>query len=200
MLRGEIVAEIIAKSKKRNKKPRRLPPRQPSGIVPTFNTTSVLEPLTSSQIEGPQKNTNSQNLELDFSAYSPNESKFVSEYLRYGNSVHAAMKAYSTKDHAVAAQIASHLMRKLKPSIVAILETHDVDMVSLINTVKAAQNAKKYAKTDTVGEFKEVPDHPTRLKAVELIGKWTGLSSPTVVNPNIQINNIIGGQRKKYDI
>jgi hypothetical protein len=199
MLRGEIVAEIIAKSKKRNKKPRRLPPRQPSGIVPTFNTTSVLKPLTSSQIEGPQKNTNSQNSELDFSAYSPIENKFVSEYLRYGNSVRAAMSAYNTTDSAVAAQIASHLMRKLKPSMTAIMEVHDVDMVSLITTVKAAQSAKKYVKVSPV-EFDEVPDHQTRLKAAELIGKWAGISNPTVVNPNIQINNIIGGQRKKYDI
>jgi hypothetical protein len=199
-VRGEIVAEIIAKCKKRKKIPRRLPPRHPVGIVATFNSNSVLKPLTPSQIEGPQKNTNSQISELDISAYSPTENKFVSEYLMHGNSIKAVKVAYQTDDTAVAAQIASHLMRKLKPAITAIMETHNVDMVSLINTVKGAQTAKKYVKVDSIGKFKKVADHQTRLKAAELIGKWTGLHNPTVTNPNIQINNIIGGQRKKYDI
>lgn len=118
-------------------------------------------------------------------AKTPKEQLFVAEYLRNGgNQTKAALKAYNHKGknpEKVASSHAVKLMKKL--DMIDYLERNGFTPDHAAKTIYAATEANKIHGTDS--DFIEIPDHPTRIKAVELGLKAAGLLKE---QNNTQIN------------
>lgn len=114
-------------------------------------------------------------------------------YFESGNATQAALKAYETDDPGSASVIASENLAKLKNPIKTLMELKGLSLGDLIETVKEARLANKpigalvlikkgkdgkpeQILKDNEGMI-EVPDHLTRLKAVEIAGKWLGIEN-----------------------
>lgn len=207
-VRAVIVQNILEKSAKK-KKDKAQPPPTPSHIP-----TATLKKGTSSHPSPPlstevatilEKNIPIQEIvdpEGQFMQYSPKLRRFMKEYFRTGSATEAAQRSYDCKDRAIAAQIGSRLVAKYSVPFAALLDAKGVTLGSLIKTVKEAQHATKFVRTSSKegADWKEVPDHNIRIKAATIGGNWSGITTPTQTGPNVQINNIIGEAKKKYDI
>jgi len=102
------------------------------------------------------------------------QGRFLKYYFESGNGTKAAMKAYDTDDPNCASVIASRNLKKLKNVVVAMMELKGISLGSIVTVVNEATKAKKVITSPTGPDYK-VPDHKTRLKAVEIAGKWLGL-------------------------
>ncbi|MEA2037127.1 MAG: terminase small subunit [Nanoarchaeota archaeon] len=98
---------------------------------------------------------------------------FLKEYFKSGNGTAAAMKSYNCKDRNTAASIANENLRKLEDPVKQLMEAKGLTMGKLIDVLSDATEANKIHGTQD--DFIEIPDHPTRLKAVDTASKWLGV-------------------------
>jgi len=103
------------------------------------------------------------------------EKMFLKEYFKTGNGTRSALKAYNCKDSYSASTIASQTLSKLKDVVKSLMESKGLDLGMIIDVTKDATKATKIVTSHTEPDY-EVPDHPTRLKAAEIAGKWLGIS------------------------
>jgi len=112
------------------------------------------------------------------------QAKFLDVYFETGNGTEAAMQAYDCKDRMSARNVANENLAKLGNIVRLMMEERGLTLPLLIDTVKGATEAKKL--DDLSGE--KVPDHLTRLKAVQVAGKWLGLEKERDYNTAVQVN------------
>jgi len=101
------------------------------------------------------------------------------------------MKAYNCKVETAAA-IASQNLTKLKGVVKTWMDLEGLTLKKIVGKVNEATDADKIVTSHTEPDY-TVPDHPTRLKAVEIAGKWLGLEQPSTLI-QVNIKPILGGK------
>ena len=125
------------------------------------------------------------------------QSIFLKEYFKTGNGTRSAMKAYNVKSPELASSMASENLRKLRGVVKTWMDLEGLTLKKIVGKVNEATDADKIVTSHTEPDY-TVPDHPTRLKAVEIAGKWLGLEQPqTLIQVNIK--PILGGVTKDED-
>ena len=109
------------------------------------------------------------------------QKRFLQEYFKTGNGTRSAMLAYDVTDPNLAASMASQNLSKLKGVVQSLMEAKGLSLGKIIDVVNDAHSATKFILSHTEPD-KEVPDHPTRLKAAEIAGKWLGVDTQTNIN------------------
>ena len=131
-----------------------------------------------------------QKKKIDEKSLTYKQAVFLKEYLKTGSGVTAALKAYNCRDRLSARNMASETLARHGITIKDILEYKGLTQAKMAKVVKDATKAKKYILSHTEPD-REVPDHQIRLKAVELMGKWTGLEKQDISIDNRQIHNTL---------
>lgn len=126
------------------------------------------------------------------------QKKFLKVYFETGNATKAALAAYDTDDPHMAANIGSENVAKLGDVVRAIMNRKGLDAEKLVNTVNAATEANKiHGYGDN---FVEIPDHQTRLKAVEIAERWLGMKQDSGTPP-IQNNyfQLVSKEKSEFE-
>jgi hypothetical protein len=111
--------------------------------------------------------------------------KWLKVFFQTGNQTKATLSAYNVTDPTLASCMGSQTARLLKDAVRTIMEQKGLDVGCLVDRVQDATNATKIHSSPTEPD-KEIPDHTTRLKAVEIASRWLGMEqTPTTA---IQIN------------
>ncbi len=107
----------------------------------------------------------------------PRQLKFLEEYVRNGNMTKAYMLAFGLTNRASAAVLGSRLLKKTGEVTRGLYEQADLGMNTVIQILKDAIKAEKNRviyKKDGSKIVTAGPDHILRLKAIELIYKFSG--------------------------
>ena len=99
------------------------------------------------------------------------QKKFLKVYFETGNATKATLEAYDTDDPETASAMGSENLRKLRDVVRYQMDKQGLTVEKMVGTVVGANEATKW--NDFTGERE--PDHPTRLKAVEVAERWLGL-------------------------
>lgn len=121
---------------------------------------------------------------------------FLKYYLKTGNGVRSALKAYDTDNYGSASQIATENLVKLKEPIKTFMEHHDLSLGRLVRVIKDATDATKKTaiidgrdeKGHPTYEYVDEPHHEIRIKATEVAAKWLGLEHSVSEKPQVQLN------------
>lgn len=105
----------------------------------------------------------------------PKQLKFLEEYIRNGNLTKAYMLAFGLTNRASASVLASRLIKKTREVTLVLYETHGLGEDAVIKILKNAIKATKYKIYQ--GQKFEFPDHLVRLKAAELIHRFSGIEA-----------------------
>jgi hypothetical protein len=97
----------------------------------------------------------------------PKEKQFAQEYAKTGNATESASRAYDVKNRDVARNIGSQNLAKL--SLESFFEEADLDKAQLIKQLVKATKATK------ISYNKSIPDWNTRLKAIDMCLKLSGM-------------------------
>lgn len=126
------------------------------------------------------------------------QKKFLKVYFETGNATKASLAAYDTDDPHMASNIGAENVAKLGDVVRYIMNKKGLDVEKMVDTVNGAMEANRIHGTGD--NFVEIPDHPTRLKAVEVAERWIGIK-PEEDGTKIQNNyfNIISQERDKFD-
>lgn len=128
------------------------------------------------------------------------QKKFLKEYFKTGNATKSAMAVYDVKDIHSARAIGGENLSKLREVTIALMEAKGLSLGKIIDKVNEATDANKIITSHTEPDY-EVPDHPTRLKAIEIVARWLRMEQPA--NINIQGEKILvipGELMGKYEI
>lgn len=127
------------------------------------------------------------------------QKKFLKVYFETGNATKAALEAYDTTDSDSARAMGAENLAKLSDVVRGIMMRKGLDPEKLVDTVNAATGANKIHGTND--NFIEIPDHLTRLKAVEIAERWLGLKTDQDSTPPIQNNyiQVINNERKEFE-
>jgi len=140
---------------------------------------------------------------------------FLKEYFKTGNGTRSAMKVYNCKNVHSASSLASETLSKLEDVVRSMMEVRGLTLGKIIDVVNEGTEANKVISAMVVNEkgdgmkqansmtkdFVEVPDHPTRLKAVEIAAKWLDIGEgPKVLQQFNIYGNKVEKQQKEYDI
>mgnify|MGYP001559778143 CR=1 FL=1 len=99
------------------------------------------------------------------------QKKFLKVYFETGNATKAALEAYDTDDPNTASVIGAENLVKLRSVLRYQMDKRGLTLEKIVGKVDEATDATKW--NDFSGERE--PDHPTRLKAVEVAERWLGL-------------------------
>lgn len=112
-----------------------------------------------------------------FDDMNPRQLKFFNLYIQYGNATRAYMQAYNTPSHkeASAAVLGSRLLKMTREVARVLYETHGLGEDTVIKILKKAIKATKYRFYQ--GQKFEFPDHHVRLKAAEMIHRFSGIEA-----------------------
>lgn len=148
------------------------------------------------------------------------QKKFLKVYFETGNATKAALAAYETDDPHSASIIGSENLAKLGDVVRYIMNRKGLDVEKLVDTVNGAMEANKVISAQVIvkkdnptsqtdgelppadsktNDFIEVPDHPTRLKAVEIAERWLGMKQETP-NVAIQFNNFVKQEKDEFGL
>lgn len=150
------------------------------------------------------------------------QKKFLKVYFETGNATKAALAAYETDDPHSASIIGSENLAKLGDVVRYIMNRKGLDVEKLVDTVNGAMEANKVISAQAIvkrenptsqadgelppadsktNDFIEVPDHPTRLKAVEIAERWLGFKNGDDGGTKIQNNyfNLIKTEKTEFE-
>ncbi|HEC66387.1 MAG TPA: hypothetical protein ENI23_13960 [bacterium] len=104
----------------------------------------------------------------------PKQAVFLAGWLKTGNGVKSAMKAYDTEDYQSAKTIASQNLSKLNLDIRAFCEANGVSFKEIFDENKGMLGATKPFSSHTEAD-KNIPDWNARDKALTRFERWLGL-------------------------
>jgi len=140
------------------------------------------------------------------------QKKWLKVYFETGNATKAALAAYETDDPGSASVIGTENLAKLSDVVRHIMNKKGLDAEKLVDTVNAATEANKQINAQVLVKqdgsvirkedegMIEVPDHPTRLKAVEIAERWLKLKVDETPGVAVQINNFVKQEKDEFGI
>lgn len=134
--------------------------------------------------------------EKTFSDLNPRQLCFLNLYIETGNATKAYIQAYRIKNPASASVLASRLLKQVKEITVGLYEKHGLDEMTFIRTLKGALRAKRQQVSQA--KVYEFPDHYARMKALELLHKFTNREDEKEGENVNQLNVVMISDKKRH--